>query len=106
MAGRTGSRPSATPPTILNPATRSRDPKLPSHSLRAEPHWVSAHRRRPFGALQLAIFAPPWRKVPAAYRRHRPAAERGGGAGADSARLPLARPRLGRRPRGGRPLRP
>ena len=74
-------------------------------TVRAQPHGLSAYRRRPHGAVQLAVRAPARRAVPAADRRHRPAAQRRRGAPADPRRLPLARPRLGRRARGRRPVR-
>ena len=75
------------------------------HSLRSQSDRLSAHRRRPHGAVQLAVRPAAWRAVPAADRRHRRRAERRGGARADPARLSLAGHRLGRRPRSRRAAR-
>ena len=71
----------------------------PRDSLRSQPDRLPAHRRRAHGAVQLAVRPAARRAVHAAHRRHRSAAQRRGGAGADPPRLPLAGHRLGRRPR-------
>ena len=39
--------------------------------IRSQPHWPSARRQRPHGALQLAARARPGRHVHSAHRRHR-----------------------------------
>ena len=66
---------------------------------------LSAYRRRPHGAVQLALRPPALRRhVPAAHRGHRPAALDAGGGRRDHRRAVLARARLGRRDRA--PVRP
>src|SRR2546421_4583002 len=72
--------------------------------LRAEPDRLSAHRQRPYGALQLALCPPRGRRVFAADREHGHEQGSRGGNRADPGVAALARSRLGRR--GDLPARP
>ena len=76
------------------------------HPFRSQPDRLSAHRRSPHGAVQLAVCPAAWRAILAADRRYRRRAQRRGGPGPHSARLSLAGDRLGRRARGGGPYEP
>ena len=71
----------------------------PARPLRPVPHRLPARRRRPHGALQLALRAPPRRHVRAAHRGHRRRALVGRHGHGHPRRPALARPRLGRRAR-------
>ena len=66
---------------------------------------ISARGRRPHGALQLAICAAPRRHARAAHRGHRRRAILGRHGHRHPRRPPVARARLGRRPRKGRAAR-
>ena len=82
--------------TVL-PSAHPLRPAHGTHAVRPQSHRLSAHRRSPHGAVQLAVCPPARRPVHPAHRRHRPAAERDRGAAADPGRLSLAGHRLGRR---------
>ena len=69
------------------------------HPLCPLAHRLSAYRRRPHRAVQLALCAPARRQDAAADRGHRPRALDRGGHRRDHRRADLARPRLGRRDR-------
>src|SRR3989442_300877 len=64
-------------------------------ALRAESHRRAPHRKRPHRALQLALRAPPRRRVRAAHRGHRPRALDRGIDARHPREPPLARPHLG-----------
>ena len=70
--------------------------------LRPVSHRLPARRRRPDGAVQLALRAAHGRRVRPAHRGHRRRAIVGRHGDGHSRRDALARPRLGRRPRSGR----
>src|SRR5260221_2856341 len=78
---------------------------LAPRQVRALAHRLSARRRRPDGAVQLAVCAPARRRVRTADRRHgRRAVVAGNGRG-HPRRTAVARSRLGRGPAGGRSTR-
>ena len=68
----------------------------PCHPVRPVADRLPAHRRRPHGAVQLAVRPPSRRQVPAADRGHRQGALDQGRDRRDPRRDALARPRLGR----------
>src|SRR5579875_3581905 len=101
-----------TPPASALPTRREevwsassygRNPNDP-HTLCSQSDRLSAHRRRSHGSVHLVIRASIRRSVPPPYRRYGRWPQSTGGAATDPRRLPLARHRLGRRPRSRRPL--